>query len=87
MIPPEFVTALSALLGAVGGILGTWAVARKSAREDAQTLIDLSQPSLSSPPHTFAVKVLQQPIESARCASVATMHSIHFDTGTMGEEV
>lgn len=43
MIPPEFVTALSALLGAVGGILGTWAVARKSAREDTQALIDQLQ--------------------------------------------
>lgn len=40
---PELITALGTLVGAVGGILATWAVARKTAREDTQALIDQLQ--------------------------------------------
>jgi len=37
------ITALGTVLGAIGGILGTWALVRKTAREDAQQLIDQLQ--------------------------------------------
>lgn len=40
---PEAITALSALIGAIGGILGTWFLARKAAREDTHRLVDQLQ--------------------------------------------